>query len=59
MIFIDSWNKPKFLLGEGETEDESLCSQIGVLVVPISLSYAQARLLVSELQTDELECVVN
>jgi hypothetical protein len=46
-------------LGERETEDDCLCRQIGVLVVPISLSYAQARLLVSELQTDGLECVVN
>jgi hypothetical protein len=46
-------------LGEGETQDDFLYRQIGVLVVPISLSYEEARLLASELQTDGLECVVN
>jgi hypothetical protein len=45
--------------GQGETEDEFLYRQIGVLVVPISLSYEEARLLASELQTDGLSCVVN
>src|ERR1700677_3126788 len=46
-------------LGQGETEDEFPYRQIGVLVVPIPLSYEEARHLASELQTDGLECVVN
>jgi hypothetical protein len=46
-------------LGEGETEDEHLYRQIAVVVVPISLSYEEARLLARELQTDGLECLAN
>jgi hypothetical protein len=57
--FHRSLEQTEILLGQGETEDEFLYRQIGVLVVPISLSYEEARLLASELQTDGLECVVN
>jgi hypothetical protein len=57
--FHRSLEQTEIPLGQGETEDEFLYRQIGVLVVPISLSYEEARLLASELQTDGLECVVN
>jgi hypothetical protein len=57
--FHRSLEQTEIPLGQGETEDEFLYRQIGVLVVPISLSYEEARLLASELQTDGLSCVVN
>lgn len=56
--FHRSLEQTEIPLGEGETEDEFLYRQIGVLVVPISLSYEEARLLVRELQSNGLECVV-
>jgi hypothetical protein len=46
-------------LGEDETQDEFLYRQIAIVVVPISFSYEEARLLSRELHTDGLECVVN
>ena len=58
-IFIDPLEQTEIHLGQGETEDEFLYRQIGVLVVPISLSYEEPRLLASEFQTDGLKCVVN
>jgi hypothetical protein len=57
--FHESLKQCEIPLEEGETEDHFFTRQIGVLVVPISLSYEEARLLGSELQTDGLESVVS
>ena len=46
-------------LGNEETDDSFLVRQFGVLVVPISLTYDESRLLVEELETNGLECFVH
>src|ERR1700751_1603374 len=57
--FHRSLRQSKNPLAEGETEDDFLYRQIAVVVVQISLSYEEARLLARELQTNGLECVVD
>jgi hypothetical protein len=57
--FHEALNQTSIPFGEDATEESFLCRQIGVLVVPLAVSYNESRLLVEELQTDGLECVVN
>lgn len=46
-------------LEDDETDDRFLARQLGVLVIPLSISRTESELLIEELETSGLECVVN
>ena|SRR5450631_149984 len=56
--FHESLDQCSIPLGKEETENSFLCRQFGLLVVPMSLTYDESRLLVDELETNGLECFV-
>jgi hypothetical protein len=57
--FHDGLVQAKIPLCDDETNDRFLARQLGVLVIPLSISRTESKLMIQELQADGLECVAN
>lgn len=57
--FHGALGQTKIPLEDDETDDRFLARQLGVLVIPLLISRTESKLLIEELETSGLECVVN